>query len=125
MLHNNKTYDNSNIRDHLQVFNDGVVTFYEADERALVKVKGTFYYSNESISYETYLKASQNSRRQVMAIAIPSGGAVIMSGDIAVIEDKYYMVDHSQFKDYGRPNYYKVYLNETTIPYVNEVEENA
>ena len=83
MLTNNKTYDDSNLRDHLKVFNDGVVDFYEASERVLKKLKAHFYYAVESISYETYLEASQNSKRDVIAIAIPAQGETIEHGDIA------------------------------------------
>lgn len=122
MLNNNKTYDNSNLRDHLKVFNDGIVNFYESEERILVREKAHFYYSKESISYETYLKASQNTNRSVIAIGIPSEGTTILPGDIAEIEGKYYKVDHIQFKDFGKPNYYKVYLNEATVPYIKENE---
>ena len=122
MLNNNKTYDNSNLRDHLKVFNDGIVNFYESEERILVREKAHFNYSKESISYETYLKASQNTNRSVIAIGIPSEGTTILPGDIAEIEGKYYKVDHIQFKDFGKPNYYKVYLNEATVPYIKENE---
>lgn len=122
MLSSNKTYDNSNLRDHLKVFNDGIVNFYESEERILVREKAHFYYSRESISYETYLKASQNTNRSVIAIGIPAEGTTILPGDIAEIEGKYYKVDHIQFKDFGKPNYYKVYLNEATVPYIKENE---
>lgn len=122
MLNNNKTYDNSNLRDHLKVFNDGIVNFYESEERILVREKAHFYYSKESISYETYLKASQNTNRSVIAIGIPAERTIILPGDIAEIEGKYYKVDHIQFKDFGKPNYYKVYLNEATVPYIKESE---
>lgn len=122
MLNNNKTYDNSNLRDKAKNFNDGVVDFYEANERVLKKRKARFYFSRESISYETYLDASQNSRRSVMAIGIPAQHIPIEHGDVALINGKFYMVDHAQYKDYEQPNWYKVFLNETTIPYVNEVE---
>lgn len=123
MLNNNKTCDNSNLRDRAKNFNDGVVDFYEANERVLKKRKARFYFSRESISYETYLDASQNSRRSVMAIGVPAQHIPIEHGDIARIDGKYYMVDHAQYKDYEQPNWYKVFLNETTIPYVNEVED--
>lgn len=122
MLNNNKTYDNSNLRDHLKVFNDGIVHFYESEERVLIREKAHFYYSRESISYETYLKASQNTNRAVIAIGIPAEGNTILPGDIAEIEGEYYKVDHIQFKDYGKPNYYKVYLNGATVPYMKETE---
>lgn len=123
MLNSNKTYDDSNLRDKLKVFNDGVVEFYEANERVLKKMKARFYYGLESVSYERYLDASQNSKRDVMAIAIPAQGEKIEHGDIAKIEDKYYQVDYAQYQDYNVPHWYKVYMNSSTIPYQIEVGE--
>lgn len=123
MLNNNKTYDNRNLRDRQKVFNDGIVEFYEADERILKKKKARFYFSQESIKYETYLEASQNSKRAVVAIGVPAQSVPIVHGDIALLNGKYYIVDHSQYKDYEKPNWYKVFLNETTIPFVNEVDD--
>lgn len=120
MLNSNKTYDDSNLRDKLKVFNDGVVDFYEANERVLKKLKAHFYYAIESISYETFLEASQNSKRDVIAIGVPAQGEKIEHGDIAKIDDKYYIVDHVQYKDYNVPNYYKVFLYGTTNQYVVE-----
>lgn len=123
MLTNNKTYDDSNLRYHLKVFNDGVVDFYEASERVLKKLKAHFYYAVESISYETYLEASQNSKRDVIAIAIPAQGETIEHGDIAKIGDKFYQVDHVQYKDYNLPHYYKVFLYGLANKYVVETGE--
>lgn len=124
MLNTNKTYDNRNLRDKQQLFNDGLVIFYNAVERVLKSEKARFYFSNESISYETYLKAEQNSKRDVVAIGIPAQGSKIEHGDIAKINDTYYKVDHVQYKDYNKPEWYKVFLNSTTIPFVNEVEND-
>lgn len=121
MLNNNKTYDNSNLRDVQKTFNDGKVVFYNASERVLEDVKAEYYYSRESISYESYTMAEQNGKTAVVAIGIPYGGTVIEHGDVAKINGDYYMVDHVQFKDSNRPNWYKVFLERSTVPYYEDV----
>ena len=125
MLNDNKTYDNSNLRDVAKSFNDGVVILYNADERILGEQKAQYNYSRESVSYETYQLADQNSRTAVIAIGIPYGGPTIEHGDIAKINDEYYMVNHVQYKDYNHPNWYKVFMTRSTIPFVSEDESNA
>lgn len=120
MLTNNKTYDNSNLRDHAKVFNSGHVEFHKAEERLLLETFATYDYCVESISYKTYLEASQHSRKAVIAIGIPAGGTPIEHGDIAILngdtETPYY-VDHVEYQDYARPVWFKVYLERSTIPY--------
>lgn len=122
MLNTTKTH--INLRDNQHVFNDGLVIFYNAVERVLKSEKARFYFSNESISYETFLQAEQNSKRDVIAIGIPAQGTKIEHGDIAMIGNTYYKVDHVQYKDYNKPEWYKVFLNSSTIPYVNEVQND-
>lgn len=122
MLNTSKTH--INLRDNQHVFNDGLVIFYSAVERVLKSEKARFYFSNESISYETFLQAEQNSKRDVIAIGIPAQGTKIEHGDIAKIGDTYYKVDHVQYKDYSKPEWYKVFLNSSTIPYINEVQDD-
>lgn len=122
MLNTTKTH--INLRDNQHVFNDGLVIFYNAVERVLKSEKARFYFSNESISYETFLQAEQNSKRDVIAIGIPEQGTKIEHGDIAMIGNTYYKVDHVQYKDYNKPEWYKVFLNSSTIPYVNEVQND-
>lgn len=124
MLNTNKTYDNRNIRDKQKLFNDGVVDIYYASERILKKKKGHYYYSQESVSYQTYLEAEQNSKYEVLAIGISENNVVPEHGDICVINGTFYMLDHATYNDYNRPKWYKLYLNSTTIPYViDEVKD--
>ena len=117
MLNTNYTYDNRNIRDKQKMFNAGVVYFYNAEERVKGSLKEKYYFSKESISLDSYLKASQNNITATLAIGIPEGGAIIEHGDIAIINGEEYMVTYAQFQDYERPNWYKVYLERNTIPY--------
>jgi len=123
MLNNNKTYDNRNLRDRQKVFNDGIVNFFIAEERVLIRQKAHFYFSKESVSYEKYIEASQNSERKVIAIGVPAQSVEIEHGDIALINDTYYVVDHVQYKDYNRPTWYKVFLNESTIPFIRGISD--
>ena len=117
MLNSNYTYDNRNLRDREKSFNAGIVYFYNADERVKGKVKEKYYFADESISLDSFLKAQQNNATVTRAIGIPVGGTVIEHGDIAVIGDDEYIVTHAQYQDYARPVWYKVYLERTTIPY--------
>ena len=107
------------------MFNDGVVTFYTAEGRVLGKEKAYYYFSRESVSYESYTYGSQSSKTAVFAIGIPAQGTAIEHGDVALINGEYYSVDHAQYKDDKRPEYYKVYLTRTTVPYVSGDEEET
>ena len=118
-----KTSTNLNMRQ--KTFNDGVVTFYAAEGRVLGKEKAHYYFSRESVSYESYTYANQSSKTAVFAIGIPAQGITIEHGDVALINGDYYNVDHAQYKDDKRPEYYKVYLEKATVPYVNGDEEEA
>lgn len=122
MLSNNKIYDNTNLRDHLKVFNDGVVTVYKANERILTEIKGRFYFSKESISYQKYTQAEQNSKTIVMSIGIQQGGDPVEHGDVAEINGEFYFVDHVQHKDYERPVWWQLYLTKPTNAYAVRVE---
>lgn len=117
MLHSNKTYDNSNIRDAQKVFNDGFAMFYIADERMIKERIGNKPISEESISLESFTKAEQNGRIIVRVIGVPVGGFVPEHGYVAVVNGEQYVVTHSQRKDYERPNWWKVYLERPTIEY--------
>lgn len=123
MLKNNKMYDSQNLRGMLKVFNDGVVDFYTAEGRVLKEEKAHFYYSRESVSFESYTQGSQDSKTAVYAIGIPAQGEQIEHGDVALINEEYYFVDHVQFKDDKHPAYYKVYLERTTVPYIDFKKE--
>lgn len=124
MLKNNKMYDSQNLRGMQKVFNDGVVNFYTAEGRVLKEEKARFYYSRESVSFESYTQGSQDSKTEIFAIGIPAQSTVIEHGDVALINKEYYFVDHTQYKDDKHPAYYKVYLERTTIPYVDTKEES-
>lgn len=117
MLNSNFTYDNRNLRDREKSFNAGVAYFYSANERVKGDLKEKYYFSDESISFDSFLKAQQNNTTVSRAIGIPAGGALIEHGDIVVINDEEYIVSHSQYQDYARPVWYKVYLERSTIPY--------
>lgn len=117
MLNRNKTYDNSNLRDVQKVFNDGVAVFYEACERVAESKKGKKFFSRESISFETYTRADQNSKTIVKAIGVPEGGFDIEHGDVVIVNGEQYIVSHAQLKTYEHPNWYKVYLERPTIEY--------
>ena len=117
MLNTNYTYDNRNLRDKQKSFNDGVAYFYNANERVKGELKAKYYFSKESISLDSYLKASQNNITVTMAIGIPEGMPLIEHGDIAVFNNEEYLVTYSQYQTYERPHWYKVYLERSTIPY--------
>lgn len=123
MLKNNKMYDSQNLRGMQKLFNDGVVDFYTAEGRVLKEEKARFYFSRESVSFESYTQGSQDSKTSIYAIGIPAQGALIEHGDIALINDEYYFVDHAQYKDDKHPAYYKVYLEKSTVPFVKNEED--
>lgn len=125
MLSNNKTYDNTNLRDHLKVFNDGIAIVYHAEERILNAVKGRFYYSVESVTYQKYIQAEQNSKTIVMSIGIPQGGCVVEHGDVVEINNEFYFVDHVQHKDYERPLWWQLYLTKPSNAYAIRVQERG
>lgn len=125
MLTNNKTYDNSNLRDHTKTFNDGVVVIYKADERILTEIKGRYYFSKESISYQKYTQAEQNSKTVIMSIGIPQGSEPVEHGDVAEINGELYFVDHVQHKDYERPLWWQLYLTKPSNAYAIRVQERG
>ena len=125
MLNSNKTYDNSNLRDKTKTFNDGMVSIYEASERILVTKKGDFYFSIESVSYQKYTQAEQNSKTIIMSIGIPQGGTPVEHGDVAEINGEFYFVDHVQYKDYERPMWWQLYLTKPTNSYAVRVEDRS
>ena len=117
MLNRNKTYDNSNLRDVQKMFHDGVCGVYQAHERVLGKLIGKYYFSRESVSYERYYDAVQNSETAVIAIGIPVSNIQFDTGMIVVINGEQYRIDHAQFKNYEKPNWYKVYLRRSEFIY--------
>ena len=116
MLNNNKTYDNRNLRDRQKVFNDGFCEVYEAKERELGEHKGRYYFSKESVSYNSFDKARQDGEKVVMAIGIPCDTAC-NHGDAVQINDEWYTVDYAQLKTYNVPVWLKVFLTKPTLPY--------
>lgn len=119
MLHSNKTYDNSNLRDVQKVFNAGIVKVYKARGRELQECLGTLRYSLESVSFETQTIANQDGNKTVEAIGVPAlpGAPVIEKGYVLSIEGQHYVVKHAQYKDTHKPCWYKVYMERGTVPY--------
>lgn len=117
MLSSNKTYDNSNLRDKQKTFNDGILTVYTAEERILKEVKGEFYFSIESVSFDKYLQAHQNSKTVNAAVGIPESNIPVEHNDVVKIGNDFYKVTHAQRKDFESPNWYKLYLEKATIAY--------
>lgn len=116
MLHNNKTWDNSNLRDVQKTFNDGLVYVYKAKERTLIEEKGYFHFSNETVGVKTSFDNYINKDVIEKAIGIPKMDGIVPQ-DIVKIDNVFYKVMKTQRKDNKKPNFLKVFLKEEKIKY--------
>ena len=116
MLHNNKTFDNSNLRDVQKTFNDGICEVLQAHERTITSSKGIYYYSNETVGVKAYFEANINSDVIELAIGIPLVDG-ISPQDIVLINTVYYKIVNIQRKDNKKPNFLKLFLKKDKIRY--------
>lgn len=122
MFKNNKTYDNSNLRDVQKTFNDGLCSVYQLKERMLGDKIGDFRFSNESVTYQRYLEAEQNNQTISRSIGIPKGTKDVLERMAVKIGEDWYLIDHIQLKTYDHPTWLKMFLERTTIPYETDDE---
>lgn len=126
MLNNNKTYENSNLRDIEKTFNEGVCYVYEANERELTSFKGKFYFAIESVGLNHYFQAQNNNIGIDRMIGVPLND-LIDTQDIVKIDDVFYRIVRIQYKDYNRPHYISISLQRSPFNFVDNlgvVDEN-
>lgn len=120
MLNNNKTYENSNLRDVQITFTEGVCFVYEASERELTRLKGHFDFSIGSVGVAHYFQFYNNNISIDRIINIPLNN-IIDTQDIVMIDDVYYRIQRIQYKDNKKPNYLAVSLQRSPFNYINNV----
>lgn len=120
MLNNNKTYENSNLRDVEITFNDGVCYVYEANERELTGEIGKFYFKNESVGLNHYYQAQNNNLGIDRMIGIPFNELIDVQ-DIVKIDVEYYRIVRIQYKDYYRPHYISVSLQRSPFNFIDNL----
>lgn len=120
MLNNNKTYENSNLRDIEITFNDGVCYVYEAKERELISEKGKFYFVIESVGLNHYYQAQNNNIGIDRMIGVPLND-LIDTQDIVKIDDVYYRIVRIQHKDYNRPHYISISLQRSPFNFIENM----
>lgn len=116
MLSNNKTFANNNLRDVQKTFNDGFCVVYEAEERTLIKNKGFFHFSNETVGLNTYFENNVRGTEIEKAIGIPVN-PVLDRLDILKIDDCFYKIVEIQHKDKKKPHFFKVFLKRDVFDY--------
>lgn len=118
MLQKNKrNYNDSNIRNVQKTFLDGICSIYTATERQLSSLKGSFYFSNESIGYGHYWEAYNNNVSLERAISIPICSLTFDTQDVVVIGTTYYTISRIQFHDDKKPNYWTLSLSKAQFSY--------
>lgn len=117
MLKTKITTNESNLRDRLITFNDGVCYLYEANERKIINNKGKFNFKNESIGIAHYFQAYNNNISLDMAISIPYNNITIDTQDIVEINGIYYRISRIQFHDNKSPKYWTLSLTKQPFSY--------
>jgi len=118
MLQKNKrNYNDSNIRNVQKTFTDGICSIYTATERLITNLKGSFYFSNESIGYGHYWEAYNNNVSLDRAISIPYCNLVFDTQDIVVIGNDKYTISRIQYHDDKRPFYWTLTLSKAQFSY--------
>ena len=122
MLNNNKTYENSNLRDVQITFNDGICTIFKAIERKLIENIGNFDFSNGSVGVGHYFQAYNNNISIDRIIRIPLNDKIDPQ-DVAQIGEEFYRIVRIQYKDDKRPKYMSLSLQRSAFQYINAVPE--
>lgn len=123
MLNNNKTFENSNLRDVEITFNDGVCFVYQANERELTSLKGKFYFVNESVGLNHYYQAQNNNIGIDRMIGVPFN-EIIDTQDIVKIDDVFYRIVRTQYRDYHRPHYISISLQRSPFNFIDNLGGN-
>lgn len=122
MLNNNKTYENSNLRDVQITFNEGVCSVYQAQERELVRFKGKFNFSIGSVGLAHYFEFYNNNISIDRVINVPVNN-MIDTQDIIKINCVYYRVQRIQYKDNKKPNYLAISLQRSPFNFIDNIQE--
>lgn len=112
MLHNNKTFDNSNIRDVLKVFNDGIATFYKGKEHVLGEELGKLYFSKETIKFDKLMDYYMNSSEISLVIGVPFNAFTFDVGDFVLINNRYFKIRVIQEVIRTKPPFLKLSLEQ-------------
>lgn len=117
MLTNKKTNNQGNLRDLQKVFLDGVVEVYNASERQLGNLLGSFYYCEESVGVSAYWQAHANNVKVDKAISIPLSPIVITNQDVCKIGGVFYAIVRTQVHDNKKPEYITLNLQKAVFNY--------
>lgn len=121
MLNNNKTYENSNLRDVQKTFNDGIVRIYSAKERKLIRLKGEFMFSNESVGSNQFYEAHVNNINIDRSIGVLANDIITLQ-DVAKIDNVFYRIVRIQYKDNNKPHWLNIVLERSVFNY--EIDTN-
>lgn len=110
MLNNHRVNTNKEIRQVQKTFNDGVCTIFEANERTLIRKKGKFFFSNESVGVGHYYEAYNNNISVDRQIGVLIND-IIDTMDIVKIGCDYYRIVRMQYKNNRKPNYWVISLS--------------
>lgn len=123
MLNNNKTYENSNLRDVQITFNEGVCRVYKANERELIKYKGAFNFGIGSVGVAHYFQFYNNNISIDRIINVPLNNK-IDTQDIVEINDMYYVIRRIQYKDNKKPDYLAISLQRSPFNFIDKTGES-
>lgn len=119
MLNNNKTYENSNLRDVQITFNEGICSVFEAKERELISYKGDFNFSIGSVGVAHYFEFYNNNISIDRIINVPINNK-IDTQDIIEINNVFYRVQRIQYKDNKKPNYLAISLQRSPFNFIDK-----
>lgn len=122
MLNNHKVNTNRELRQVQKVFNDGKCIVFECKERTLLKKKGEFFFSNESVGVGHYFEAYNNNISVDRAIGVLLND-IIDTMDIVKIGDVYYHIVRMQYKDNKKPKYWAISLSRSTFNFREEEDD--